>query len=156
MKQRVDVEEAARSLNEVDARQRAVVDAVLIPAWYWWLIALLSIGLGAAVDTRKGGVIAPTAVLYGVVVAAASVWMILGRGQAQLSKHLLGDRGALAIVGFVWALVVGTLAIGFGLRALHVSHPAVIACIVCAVGLVIGGPALTRLLRRSMLTERGN
>jgi hypothetical protein len=67
---------------------------------------------------------------------------------------LLGPRGATLIVAFAWLLVGGTLALAFTLQAATVNHPATIATTVCGGALVIGGPALTRRLRRLMLGHR--
>ncbi|MGA8679732.1 MAG: hypothetical protein ABSB54_07935 [Acidimicrobiales bacterium] len=153
MEKRIDVDETAKSLADVRGRQVELVDAVLVPDWYWWFLAVLSLLLGAAVDTRHPGVVAAAAACYGVIVAGVTVWMILGRGRAQLSRQLIGARESAMIMCFVWLVVGATIASALGLRAAGVAHPALLGCTVCALALVAGGQALTWSLRRSMLSR---
>ena len=148
------VDDAARSLSEIATVQGSLIDKMLLPTPYWWLVAALTIGLGATVDTHRHVLIACATVAYALVVAAATVWVTLGRTRAQLSRQLLGERGALAIVTFVLSSVGISLGVGFGAQAAGVAHPALIACGLCAIGLVVGGPILNRHLRRTMMHNR--
>jgi hypothetical protein len=91
-----------------------------------------------------------------VVIAALTAGMIFGayrRAQVR-SNALLGGRGSLAIVGFVWLVVGVTLGIGFALRAAGAGLPATIATAAGGAALVIGGPLLMRGLRNIMLGNR--
>jgi hypothetical protein len=91
-----------------------------------------------------------------VIIAALTLGMIFGtvrRAQVR-SAELLGDRGALLIIGFVWLVVGLTLGIGFGLRAAGAPVPATIATAIGAAALAAGGPILMRKLRTIMLTNR--
>jgi hypothetical protein len=73
---------------------------------------------------------------------------------AQLRNGLVDRRGVAAILGFV-ALTVGiTLGLAFTLRATGTSHPATLAAVVGGLGIGVGGPILTRRLRRIMLANR--
>jgi hypothetical protein len=72
----------------------------------------------------------------------------------KVEEALLGPRGAILIVGFVGLLVGGTLALAFALQAANVPNPATIGTVLCAVGLVFGGPVLMRRLR-AVMQERG-
>jgi hypothetical protein len=67
---------------------------------------------------------------------------------------LLGERGAVYIVVFVWLVVGVTLGIGFGLRAAGAPWPATIATAIGGAGLAYGGPRLMRRLRAIMLSNR--
>src|SRR5258706_16279093 len=82
--------------------------------------------------------------------------MIFGAyGHARVrSRELLGARGALSIVGFVWLVVGLTLGSGFALRAADSSAPATIATVIGAAALGIGGPVLGRWRRQTMLGNR--
>jgi hypothetical protein len=145
-------DDAADALAEIRQRQQQVINAVLIPIWYWWLIAASMIGLSAAVDTHRAVAIGLGVTLFVFVVAGASAWLVFGAYQGvRVHRDLLGSAGAASIVAFVWLLVGGTLALAFGLRTAHVTHPATIASGCAAIAVLAGGPALNRRLRRTML-----
>ncbi|HEY2814027.1 MAG TPA: hypothetical protein VGJ03_11235 [Acidimicrobiales bacterium] len=143
-----EAEEAAAALRDVHERQRSVMDAALVPGWYWWLLAAFVVLLGVVADSASGVLVAVIAIVGGLTVAALSAWIIAGRGRARLREDLLGDTAALAIVAFVFALVGLSLAVAFTLRSAGVSHSALAGCAVCGLGLVAGGPTLNSYLRR--------
>src|SRR5215467_12883812 len=109
-------DEAASALAEIGRRQAQVIDAALVPAWYWWVVAAGMVGIGAAADHRQPAGIVIAAVVIGLLTVA----MILGAYQRVKVRdaELLGGPGALLIVGMVWLIVGLTLAAAFGLRAL--------------------------------------
>jgi hypothetical protein len=148
-------DEAASALAEIRQRQGRVIDAVLVPAWYWWVVAAGMVAIGAAVDTRDATVLAVVIPVAVAVIAALTAGMIFGayRSAQVRSSELLGGRGAVAIVGFVWLVVALTLGIGFALRAAGVQLPATIATAAGGAVLVAGGRFLMRKLRDIM---RGN
>ena len=146
--------DASAELARVRAAQDAVISRAIVPPWYWWAVALLSVALGVIVDTGVPVAVAVGAVLFAVVVAGLTAWAILGGGRVQVSRELLGGDGALRIIGFVGVVVGVSLAVGFALRAGGAPDPATIATLVTAVGLVVGGPWLMRGLRQSMLRHR--
>jgi len=43
MNEYVQPDEAASSLAEVRRRQQHLIDAVMVPAWYWWIVAVAMI-----------------------------------------------------------------------------------------------------------------
>ena len=152
----VQPDEAASSLAEVQRRQQQVIDAVMIPLWYWWVVAASMIAIGAAVDTKRAAVLATVLPLVIALVAGLTLAMILGayRRARVRSSELLGGRGALSIVGFVWVVVGASLGIAFGLRAAGTAAPATIGTAVGAILMVTGGPVLGRWLRQLMLANR--
>ena len=147
----MDPGEASDALAEVRRRQGQVIEGTLVPSWYWWAVAVPMVGLGLVVDSRQPVPIAAAAVLFGVGVALLTGWVIVGGLHAvKVHQGLLGPRAAGLMVGFICLLVVGTLALAFALQAVGARYPATIATIACAVGLVLGGPLLTRRLRAIM------
>jgi len=153
MSEQVPARDAAEALGEVHRRREQVVRAALVPAWYWWTVAAMTVALGIVVDTHRTAALAVAIPVYVLVVAGLTAQMIFGlRRGARLNERLLGPRAALAIVGFVWLVVGLGLALAFALRAIGWPAPATAACLVVGIGLVWGGPALMRVIRRAALT----
>ena len=152
----IDPVEARAALSEANHRQSQMIDRSLVPAWYWWVVAVPMVALGGVVDTHNGRAIASAAVVFAVSVAALTAWVVAG-GLRGVKAHeaLLGPRGAGYIVGFVGLLVVGTIAVSFALQAADVPIPGTIATVACGIALVLGGPALMRALRDLMRRQAG-
>ena len=151
----IDPDEAQAALAEIRRRQDQVIEGTLVPSWYWWAVALPMVALGVVVDTHEPVAIAVAALLFGVGVALLTGWVIVGglRG-VRIHEVLLGPRGVGLIIGFVWLLVGGTIALAFVLEAAGVPYLATLSTLACAVALVVGGPALMRRLRDVMQRQR--
>jgi hypothetical protein len=152
----VHPDEAAAALAEVQRRQRQLIDSAAIPLWYWSVVAAAMIAIGAAVDTKRAAVLAvviPCAVVVLVALTSAMIFGLPGRARVR-GNELLGPRGALAIVGFVWLILGLTLGIGFALRAVGSPAPATIATAIGGVAMIAAGPFLSRWLRQTMLSNR--
>jgi hypothetical protein len=155
MNESVRPDEAAQALQEIGRRQEQIVDTVTIPAWYWRCIAVLMVAFAAAADTRRSlviGIAVPVFVV-GVLVATGRI-LLPGVRRARLRNDLLGPRGVLAILGFVFLTLALSLPTSFALDAAGVAHAAVIGVLIAALLLAFGGPVLTRYLRRVMLANR--
>ena len=146
-------DEAAKALAHIRQRQEQVVDVTAIPAWYWWAVGALMVGLSLAVETRRSTVIGLGVSGFVLGILAATGWVVRRALRVQVRNELLGARGVLLILGFVGAVVAVTLAVAFSLRAAGVGHPATLADLVGAAALIEGGPVLTRRLRRIMLAN---
>jgi hypothetical protein len=156
MNEHVRPDEAADSLATMRRHQRLLIDAVMVPVWYWWVVAAAMIAIGLAVDTQRPVALAIVIPIAVAVLAALTGAMIFGayRRARVRSSELLGARGAASIVGFVWLVVGLTLGSGFALRTAGSSAPATIATVIGGAAVVIGGPVLGRWLRRTMLANR--
>jgi hypothetical protein len=157
MSQQVGPEDAAQALAEIREHQRQVIELASIPAWYWWALAVLMVGLSLAVDrfSRQPLVVAVAALAFALGVLLATGRAVLGAlRRVQWRNDLLGGRGALAIVGFVGLAVSCTLGAAFTLRAAGAAYPATLGSLLGGAALVAGGPPLTRALRRIMLDNR--
>jgi hypothetical protein len=157
MSEQVRPDEAARALAEIRQRQQQVIDLAMLPAWYWWIVAALVVGLSATVDaaSRRPGVIALAAMAFTLGIAAVTGRVVLGAWhRAQWRNQLLGSRGGLAIVGFVGLVVGTTLGAAFALEAAGVRQSATLASLLGAALMITGGPVLTRILRRIMLDNQ--
>jgi hypothetical protein len=149
-------EEAASALAAIQQQQAQVIDAVLVPGWYWAAVAVCMVAIGGAVDTHKTVALAatlPVAVLVITGLTAAMIFGVYRRAQVR-SQQLLGGRGAVEIVGFVWLVVGLSIGVAFGLRGAGSPLPATIATAIGGVALAAGGPVLMRRLRRLMLSNR--
>ena len=152
--QRLEAGDAAAELAEIEKRQAGVIDAVLVPRWYWWVVGLLLLPIGLATDSHQRTATAVVAVLMALVIAGISVWMISGAYPgARVHSATLGGAGALYIVGFVWVVVGVSLVVAFGLQAAGVAYPATIGTVLAALMLIGGGPVLMSRLRRSMVAR---
>jgi len=148
-------EEAASALAAIRRQQEQVIDAVLVPAWYWPAVGAAMVAIGAAVDSHRTVVLAVVIPVAVVALVAMTGAMIFGAYQgAQVGSQLLSERGAVYIVGFVWLVVGLTLGCAFGLRAAGTPWPATIATALGGVALASGGPWLMRRLRAIMLRNR--
>jgi hypothetical protein len=148
-------EEAASALAGIRRQQEQVIDAILIPRWYWSAVAAAMVAIGAAADSHRTVVLAVVIPVAVIAIVAMTGVMIFGayRG-AQVGSALLGERGAVYIVGFVWLVVGLTLGCGFGLRAAGAPWPATIATVIGGAALARGGPWLMGRLRDVMLRNR--
>jgi hypothetical protein len=150
--QRMGSSDAASELAEIKRRQARVIDAVLVPRWYWWAVGLLLIPLGIAADTHERRAAPIVAVTVAAIIAALSVWMITGLySGVRIHRAALGSGGALYIVGFVWLVVGTTLVVAFGLQAERLPYPATLGTVIAAAMLIVGGPMLMARLRRVMV-----
>jgi hypothetical protein len=150
--QRLEAYEAAKELAEIERRRAGVIDATLVPRWYWWAVGLLVIPLGAAADLHERRAAPLVAIVIALVIAALTVWMITGRYRgARIRPATLGSRGPLYIVGYVWLVVGTSLLVALGLQVERMPYPATLATILAAAMLIVGGPILMSSLRNAMV-----
>jgi hypothetical protein len=143
--------DAAGELEEIKRRQAGVIDAVLVPRWYWWVVGVHVVPLGAVADSHQRLATAVVAVAVALVIAGITVWMVSGTYPgARIHPTTLGSAGSLYIVGFIWLVVGATLVVAFGPQAAGSPFPATIGTVLAAAMLIIGGPILMSHLRRVM------
>src|SRR5438270_4837982 len=104
--------EAGQALDEIRSRQRQVVGASVVPAWFWSVIAVLMIVFSACVESRRAVLIGWGSSIYAVGLTSAVLAVAL-RGRAQIRPRYLGREGALTIGAFVVVLLAAALAVGF-------------------------------------------
>jgi hypothetical protein len=146
--------EAAAELAEIQRRQEQVIKAVLVPGWYWWVMAAAIVAIGAARDSGDlifQAIVIPLAVLVMVVLIAATI-PIWRRVQVNDATQPDG-RGAAAIIGMIVLVDGVTISLVISLAAAHVPHPVTIGCAAGAAVLVIAGPLVNRYLHRLMLRQ---
>ena len=144
--------EAAAELAEIQRRQEQVIKAVLVPVWYWWVIAAAIVAIGAARDSGNlvvQATVIPLAVLVMVVLTGVMIPEV--RRRVQVHTPQTDGRAAAAIFAMI-VLVDGVIVgLAISLAAAHVPHPVTIGCTAGAAVLVITGPLVNRYVRRLML-----
>jgi hypothetical protein len=146
--------EAAAALAEIRRRQEQVIKTVLVPVWFWWVIAAGIVAIGAAGDSGDLTVAAITIPLAALVMAGLTGAMIPElRRRVKVHSASFGGRAAAAIIGMIVlvdGVILGTAA---SLAAAHLRHPGTIGCAAGAAVIVIGGPLVNRYLRGLMLSQ---
>ena len=95
--------EAAAALAEIKRRQERVIKTVLVPVWYWWVMAAGMVAIGVARDNRSAVVQAitiPLAVLVMAGLTARTIPAVRRRVQVH-STTQPGARGAAAIFALI-------------------------------------------------------
>ncbi len=149
MTEHVGRDEAVHALEEIRHRQRQVVDASVIPSWYWAVTGALMVVFTVGVESRRPVLVAIATPVFAVGLTASILTVVL-RARAQARSRYLGRPGAVAIAGFVLALLALAFAVGFGLDAAGFRWPATAGNLAAAVGMTLGGPVLMRRLRTIM------
>ncbi len=148
--------EAAAALAEIQHRQEQVIKAVLVPVWYWWVIAVAIVAIGAARDSGDPvvqAIVIPLAalVIAGLIVATIPTWR--RRVQVNSATQPADARAVAAIFGMI-VLVNGVIiGIAASLAAAHVPYPITIGSAAGAAVLVITGPLVNRYLHKLMLRQ---
>jgi len=147
-------EAAAAELAEIQRRQEQVIRAVLVPVWYWWVIAAAIVAIGVARDSGDLAVqatVIPLAVLVMAVLTGAMIPEL--RRRVKVHTPQTGARAAAAIIGMIVlvdGVILGTAA---SLHAAQFRYPGTVGCAAGAAVLVIAGPLLNRYARRLMLRQ---
>ncbi len=144
--------EAAAKLAEIQRRQEHVIKAVLVPVWYWWVIAAAMVAVGAARDSHDRVALAITIPLA-VLVVAALIIATIPEVRRRVKVHSAGGRGAAALAGLILLVNAVTIVTAVSLTATRVRYPLTISYAAGAAVLVIGGPLLNRYLGRLMLSR---
>jgi hypothetical protein len=95
--------EAATALAEIQRRQDHVIKAVLVPGWYWWVMAAGMVAIGAARDSGDllvQAIMIPLAALVMAVLTGAMIPAVRRRVQVHGATQP-GARGSVAILGLI-------------------------------------------------------
>jgi uncharacterized membrane protein len=146
--------EAAAELAEIRRRQDQVIKAVLVPVWFWWVIAAGIVAIGAARDSGNATVEVITIPLAALVMAVLTAAMIPElRRRVKVHTPQTSARAAAAIIGMIVlvdGVILGTAA---SLHAAHLRYPGTIGCAAGAAVIVIAGPLVNRYVRRLMVSQ---
>jgi hypothetical protein len=146
--------EAAAELARIQRRQEQVIKAVLVPVWYWWVIAAAIVAIGAARDSGNLAVqatVIPLAVLVMAVLTGAMIPAV--RRRVQVHTPQTDSRAAAAIFAMIVLADGVIISLAISLATAHVPDPVTIGCAAGGAVLVITGPLVNRYLRRLMLNQ---
>ncbi len=147
--------EAAAALAEIKRRQERVIETVLVPVWYWWVMAAGMVAIGVARDNGSAVAQAITIPLAALVMAGLTAEMIPAvRRRVQVhSTTEPGARGAAAIFALIVLVDGAIVATAASLAAAHDPDPVTIGCAAGAAVIVIAGPLVNRYLGALMLSK---
>lgn len=151
MAQQINPAEAGRALDEIDLRRRQVVAEIDIPGWYWWGLALGWVALGLVTIAGIPWLSVAATVGFGALHSAVANRVIDGRhGSRRLTvrSNVVGRHVRALVIGFLLVLVSLTIGIALVADALAAPQPALIASIVVAIAVLVGGPRLLASVRR--------
>lgn len=153
--ERTSRSEAAAALAEIKRRQEGVIKTVLVPVWYWWVLATAIIAIGVARDSGDSIVEAiaiPIAVLVMAGFVRAAIPEVRRRIQVHSDPHFKSRMAAaiFALIVVVDGTIVATAASAAGA---HDRDPAAIGTAAGAAAIVIAGPILNWYARTLMLRQ---
>jgi hypothetical protein len=143
--------DAARALGNVDERRRQIVAEIGVPSWYWWFLAAGWIGLGLITVVGTAWLTTAATLAFGAFHSSVATRAIDGRhGSRQLTvrSEVVGRHTSALVIGFLLVLVAATVGVALVINALGTPQPALIASIVVAIAVLVGGPQLMRFVRR--------
>jgi hypothetical protein len=158
MAEHINCADAGRALDDVDLRRRQIVAQIDVPGWYWWGLALAWVGLGLVTVAGNPWLSVVATVGFGAAHSAVAARVIDGRhGSRQLSVRadVVSRHVPALVIGFLVTLVALTVGVALVADALDAPQPALIASIVVAIAVLIGGPRLMASVRhRAERSER--
>ena len=152
MANEIHPDEAAGALREIARRREQVVNLAIAPTWFWWAFPLLLVGFSVTVETWRRPVVG---IIFAVFLLGNAIivgCVLLGTvRRAKPRNNLLGRAGILAIPGFMLGALAVCSAVSVALKAAGVGYAQTWSTLLFGVVMVVGGPLLTRRLRRGML-----
>jgi hypothetical protein len=147
-------DEAAQALGAVRQRQADVIEATMVPAWFYGVVGASNVALAVGLDVGGTVAVATGAVLFALGLAGSVGRVTIGAQRAQVRNELLGPLGILAIVALPALVVAVSVPVAFAAEAAGWGYPATAGTLVGLVLMMVGGPVLNRLLSRIMLANR--
>jgi hypothetical protein len=151
MNNKVTEEEARLALSSVAQRRQQVIAEIDVPSWYWFSLAAGWIGLGVLADFAPAWVTIAGTVAFGAVHSAVAPRVLSGRhASPYLSVHsdLVSRRVPALVIGFLVLMTAVTIALALIANADGARHAAILASVVVAALVLLGGPGLMDVVRR--------
>ena len=151
MNSKVSEAEAQFALSSIEHRRQQVVAEIDVPSWYWIGLATGWIVLGVLAQYGPAWATIAGTVAFGAVHAAVAPRVLTGRhASTQVSVHsdLVSRRVPALVIGFLLLMTCVTVGLALIANADGARHAALLASVVVAVLVLVGGPRLMDTVRR--------
>jgi hypothetical protein len=143
--------EARLALSSIARRRQQVIAEIDLPWWYWASVATGWVVLGILADYGPAWATIAGTVAFGAVHSAFAPRILSGRHASPLlsvRREMVSRHVATSVVGFLTVMTVATVAFALIANADGARHPAVLASVVVAALVLVGGPSLMASIRR--------
>jgi hypothetical protein len=143
--------EARLALHSIARRRQQVIAEIDLPSWYWVSVASGWIALGVLADYAPAWATIAGTLAFGAVHSAFAPRILSGRHASPLlsvRRDVVSRHVSTLVLAFLIVMTVVT--VGFALIAHSdgARHPALLASVVVATLVLLGGPNLMASIRR--------
>ena len=138
--------EARLALSSIEQRRQQVIAEIDVPPWYWTSVAGGWVVLGVLADYGPAWAAVVGTVVFGAVHAAVAPHVLSGRHaspQLSVRSDLVNRRVPGLVIGFLILMTIATVAFALMANADGARHSALLASVVVAALVLIGGPRLS-------------
>jgi len=143
--------EARSALSSIAYRRQQVIAEIDVPQWYWSGLAGGWIVLGVLADYDPAWATVAGTVAFGAVHAAIAPRILSGRHASpdvSVRSDVVSRRIPALVLGFLVLMTIATVALALIANADGARHAAILASVVVAALVVLGGPRLMDTVRR--------
>jgi hypothetical protein len=151
MDSKVTEAEALLALSTIEHRRQQVIAEIDVPPWYWVGLAGGWIVLGVLAEYGPPWATIAGTVAFGAAHATVAPRVLSGRhASTRVSVHgdLVSRRLPALVIGFLVLMTGVTVGLALILHADGARHSALLASVVVAILVLIGGPSLMDVVRR--------
>jgi hypothetical protein len=151
MNNEVTEAEARLALSSIEQRRQQVIAEIDVPPWYWISVAGGWVVLGVLADYGPAWATVVGTVVFGAVHAAVAPRILSGRHASQhlsVRSDLVSRRVPALVISFLVVMTIVTVAFALIANADGARHSALLASVVVAALVLIGGPRLMDTVRR--------
>jgi hypothetical protein len=150
MNNEVTEAEARLALSSIGQRRQQVIAEIDVPSWYWMSLASGWVVLGVLAQFGPAWATTAGTVVFGAAHAAVAPRVLSGRhASPRLSVHsdLVSRRVPVLVIGFLILMTAATVALALIANADGARHSALLASVVVALLVLLGGPRLMDAIR---------
>jgi hypothetical protein len=151
MNNEVTEAEARLALNAIELRRQQVIAEIDVPSWYWLSVSGGWVVLGVLAQFAPSWATVVGTVAFGAVHSAVAPRVLSGRhASPHVSVHsdLVSHRVPALVIGFLILMTIITVGLAMILNADGARHAALLASVVVAALVLVGGPRLMDVVRR--------